>query len=112
MQYLTLEVVTSLSLGQAFGWVKEDKDVHEYIETMWFNFRILNFLMSYPPSMRFLSLPMIQRSMAPSMKDRTGLGKIKGVAFDTVSKRFAEKKAGEKEVRQDMMDSFIKQGLD
>lgn len=112
MQYLTLDVVTSLSLGKAFGWVKEDKDIHEYIETMWGNFPILNFLMSYPPSMRFLSLPVIQRSMAPSMKDRTGLGKIKGVAFDIVSKRVAEKQAGEKEVRQgDMIDSFIKQGL-
>lgn len=59
MQYLTLDVVTSLSLGKAFGWVKQDKDVREYIETMWVNFPILNFLMSYPPSMPFLSLPVI-----------------------------------------------------
>lgn len=113
MQYLTLDVITSLSLGKAFGWVKEDRDVHEYIATMWVNFPIVHFLTTYPPATRFLSLPLMQKMMAPSMKDRVGLGKIKAVAFDAVSKRIAEKKAGtrEKDARNDMMDSFIEKGL-
>lgn len=111
MQYLTLDVVTSLALGEPFGYVKQDEDVYEYIETMWINFPILHLLMSYPPFMRFLNLPAIQKMMVPSMKDRTGLGKVKRIAFDIVAKRFAEKQSGEKGGRQDMMDTFIKQGL-
>lgn len=110
MQYLTLDVVTSLSLGKAFGFVKEDKDIYEYCQTMWGNFPVMNFLMSYPPIISLLSLPAVQRNTAPSMKDRAGLGKIKGVAFDLVRERFQEKQAS-KDKRQDMMDSFIKHGL-
>lgn len=110
MQYFTLDVVTSLSLGKAFGYVRQDKDIYNYIQTMWENFPVMNFMLAYPPVVRFLNLPAIQKNLVPSVKDRTGLGKIKGVAFDTVKQRFAEKQSG-KEGKIDMMDSFIKNGL-
>ena len=111
MQYFALDVTTSLALCKPFGFVTQDKDMFDYCATMRENFPIMNFLTSYPPLVDFLTIPFIQKNTAPSMKDRTGLGKIKGVAFDIVRERFQQKKDG-KETRQDMMDSFIKNGLD
>lgn len=32
MQFFTLDVITSLSLSQPFGWVSEDKDMYEYVK--------------------------------------------------------------------------------
>lgn len=110
MQYFTLDVVMSLSLGKPFGFVSQDKDIFDYVQTMWENFPVMNFMLAYPPVVKFLSLPAVQKMTVPSVKDRTGLGKIKAVAFDIVRERMQEKQAI-KETRKDMMDSFIKNGL-
>lgn len=110
MQYFTLDVVTSLSLGKAFGYVAEDRDIYDYVQTMWENMPVMTFMLAYPPVVRLLNLPAIQKNLVPSVRDRTGLGKIKGVAFDIVKQRFAEKQSGNYG-SVDMMDSFIKNGL-
>ena len=110
MQYLTLDVITALALGEPFGYVSQDKDIYDYISTMWTNFPVMNFMLAYPPIVKLMSHPMIQKAMVPSMKDKTGLGKIKGVAWDIVHERFQQKQA-EKATKHDMMDSFIKNGL-
>jgi hypothetical protein len=32
MQHLTLDIITSLSLSEPFGWITEDKDMYEYVK--------------------------------------------------------------------------------
>lgn len=110
MMYMTLDVTTLLAMGKEMGFVEADQDLYEYVSTMWSNFPVVNFLTSYPPLVSFLSLPFIQRHTAPSVKESTGLGKIKAFAFEQVRERLALKKSG-KETKQDMMESFIKNGL-
>lgn len=115
MQYFTLDVVTYLSLGKPFGYVSQDRDIYAYVQTMWENFPVMNFMLAYPPVVRFLSIPVIQKFTAPSMKARTGIGKIKSVAFDIVSQRFSDEQSltdtKSTKHNNDMMDNFIKAGL-
>lgn len=111
MMYMTLDITTLLAMGKAIGYVEADEDLYDYVGTMWNNFPIMNFMSSYPPIVSFLSIPFIQRNTAPSVKESTGLGKIKALAFETVRERYALSKAGKSAEKQDMMESFIKNGL-
>lgn len=104
MMPMTLDVTTLLSMGKEMGFVKADQDLYEYVATMWSNFPVVNFLTSYPPLVSFLTLPFIQRNTAPSVKESTGLGKIKAFAFEQVKERLAQRESG-KATKQDMMES-------
>ena len=76
-QYLTLDVVTFLSLGQPFGFVSEDTDKYEYVKSMEDNFPILNFFSIVPGLSDIMRIPTVQNSLIPTTKDKTGLGKAK-----------------------------------
>lgn len=107
MMYMTVDVVSLLAMGKAIGFVPADKEIFEYVGTMWKNFPVLNFLSSYPPLVSFLSLPVVQRNTAPSVKESTGLGKIKAVAFENVRQRI-EMKNAQRDTQQDMMESLLR----
>lgn len=111
MMYMTLDVTTLLAMGKAIGYVAADEDLYEYVGTMWKNFPVMNFLSSYPPIVSFLTIPFIQRNTAPSVKESTGLGKIKAIAFEAARERVALRATGKSAEKQDMMESFIKNGL-
>jgi len=78
IQYFTLDVITSLSLSHPFGYLAQDSDVYEYIKTMEDNFPIMFFMSSVPILSRILQIPWVQKATFPTVKDRTGMGKIKG----------------------------------
>ena len=66
---VTLDAITLLSLGKSFGYVTQDKDIFEYVQTMFDNFPVMNFMTGYPPLVRLINHPAIQRFLVPSMKD-------------------------------------------
>lgn len=76
-QYLTLDVITSLSLGQPFGWVAEDKDMYEYVKTIEDNFPIMNVFSAVPLLSAIMRIPAVQKAAIPGVKDRVGMGKVK-----------------------------------
>ncbi|RVX68754.1 hypothetical protein B0A52_07640 [Exophiala mesophila] len=107
MQFFTLDVITSLSLSQPFGWISEDKDMYEYVKTMEENMPAMNFMSAVPILSRIMRIPAVQRAALPTVKDRVGMGKIKAVTRDIIARRFGP----EKETKQDITQSFIKHGL-
>lgn len=110
MQYVALDVITSLSLGEPFGFVTENKDMYSYIETMHSNFPIMTFISAVPVIARIMRTPFMQRMTLPGVTDRVGLGKVKAVATEMISPRFGPEKS-EVETRNDMAQSFIRHGL-
>ncbi|KAJ9613240.1 hypothetical protein H2200_003182 [Cladophialophora chaetospira] len=107
MQYLTLDIISALSLGEPFGFLDKDEDLYEYIETLTGNFPAMTFMSAVPILSRLMRVPSVQRALAPSVKDRIGMGRLKAVVREKISRRFS----GEKDDRQDMIQSFIKHGL-
>lgn len=108
IQYLALDIITAVGLGRAFGWL-DDEDKYEYLATMEANLPIMNFTSALPLTRKIIGTPSIQRMILPSVKDRTGLGKIKAVVQGIVRERFAE--SAEKRGGYDMTQSFIDRGL-
>lgn len=107
MQYLTLDIISTVSLGEPFGFVSRDEDLYEYIGTMTDNFPAMTFMSAVPTLSRIMRIPAVQRLVAPSVKDRIGMGRIKAVVRERISQRFGP----EKVVREDMTQSFIRHGL-
>lgn len=109
MQFFTLDVITSLGLGHPLKYITDGDDVdkYEYNKTMEDNFLYMFFISAVPLLAKFMSLSWVQRMTLPTVKDRIGLGKVTAVTRDMVFRRFGE----EKEVRQDMVQSFLNHGL-
>ena len=76
-QFLTLDVITSLSLGEPLGWVSEDEDVHGYIKTVEENFPMMNVVSAIPFLAAVMRIPSLQKAAIPKVTDRVGLGKLK-----------------------------------
>lgn len=76
-QYFTLDVITNLAYGKAFGYLTTDSDVYEYIKTV---------EETLPAAMMVTVLPWINwvlqtrlvKRILPSDKDPIGFGKLLG----------------------------------
>lgn len=68
---------------------------------------VMFFLTAVPFLKKIMTIPYIQRKSIPTVKDRIGMGEVKAVTAEIISRRFGEKK----EVRQDMTQSFLAHSL-
>jgi len=76
-QYLTLDVITFLSLGEPFGFISEDKDMYQYSQSIADNLPVMNFFAAVPLLSAIMRIPTVQNNLIPTAKDKTGLGKAK-----------------------------------
>lgn len=77
VQYFTLDVISSLAFGEAFGDLEMDGDVHKYIEMLDEAGPSIILLTVLPWVRRILQLPLMKR-LLPSSKDKVGFGKVMG----------------------------------
>ncbi|KAL6232017.1 hypothetical protein BDW75DRAFT_29334 [Aspergillus navahoensis] len=106
VQYFTLDVISSVGLGKAFGMLQADHDVDEYLQSSEEGLAIANTALA----LGFSSLtqaPFIGRFLAPSPKDNNGFGKMIATCFRLVD----ERAASATDQRSDMLASFIRHGL-
>lgn len=76
-QYFTLDVITYLSMGEAFGFVAQDEDKYTYVKAMEDNFPVMNVFSAVPLLSAIARIPTVQANLVPSPKEKTGLGKVK-----------------------------------
>lgn len=106
MTYFTLDVISSVAFGEAFGFIEADDDPFGYIDNLQEFLPAVILFGAYPELQQILRLPFM-KFLAPKNTDRRGLGRVMGWAKDRVGERFGEKPI----VRHDMLGSFIKRGL-
>ncbi|KAH6691663.1 benzoate 4-monooxygenase cytochrome P450 [Plectosphaerella plurivora] len=104
-QYLTLDVITTVSFGGAFGFLEMDEDVHSYIEMTEKSMPMMLFLSVLPGLAAFMQSPIFRRFM-PSERDHVGFGQFIAIAKKVVAERIASGKQ-----RRDMLGSFLAHGL-
>lgn len=110
IQYFTLDVITALALGKAFGFLENGgQDKYEYCATLEANMPAMNFVSAVPLLLNMLTVPSIQKLALPSVKDRIGMGAVKAAAHGIIAERF--KPGVEKFRRNDMCQSFIDHGM-
>lgn len=75
-QYFTLDVITSLAYGKAFGYLAQNKDVFDYIKITEDLVKSVAPLMGVAPIQRFLYWSGLIFRLAPCQDDPSGLGKM------------------------------------
>ncbi|KAM7212967.1 cytochrome p450 [Rhypophila decipiens] len=108
-QYFTLDSLTKVAFGDAFGYLETDSDVYEYIKNVEDSTLYFALCSDIPWIGKILTSRLVLRLAGPSVFDRTGLGVTMAVAKQVVSARFD----GNPEAlgQQDMLGSFIRHGL-
>ncbi|KAH7034008.1 hypothetical protein B0J12DRAFT_582420, partial [Macrophomina phaseolina] len=101
-QHFTLDVTTPISYGFHFGYLGQDRDVHDYIATAESYVPILVLGASYPRCIRPL------RCIVSSLPDdKVGMDKLMGVTRKVVGERYGPNGMD----RKDIMGSFVRHGL-
>ncbi|KAL4937360.1 hypothetical protein BDV06DRAFT_74904 [Aspergillus oleicola] len=106
IQYLTLDVISSVGLGQTFGMLDRDEDVDNYLQSSEDGLAVGNVALALGFSW-LTQAPFIGRFIAPSPKDNNGTGRMMATCFRLVDERAAKST----EDRSDMLASFIRHGL-
>lgn len=75
IQYLALDVISDVGLGQAFGDLKADADVNDYIKSSEDGLKINN--TSWALGITWLrDVPFLGKAISPSEKSERGFGKM------------------------------------
>ncbi|KXH42947.1 cytochrome P450 [Colletotrichum simmondsii] len=106
IQYFTLDVISSVGLGKAFGMLRTDSDVDDYLKSTEEGLSAISVACAIGISWMAQS-PIIGKFIAPSPTDKNGFGKMIAACFRYVDER-TEKPTDE---RSDMLASFIRHGL-
>lgn len=105
-QYFTLDVITDIAFGKPFGNLAADEDLYHYIEYMEQGGKVAIPMGVFPFIFKILQSRLL-KSLRPSTKDATGLGKLMSIAQEIVAERFGPE-GGD---RKDMLGSFVRHGL-
>lgn len=113
VQYFTLDSITRIAFGEAFGYLDTDSDVYGYIESL----EVMMPRLSSVNDIPFLRTALFSKwgllLTGPSKTDATGWGKLLAVAEKVVAKRFDNTvDGGAAAHQQDMLGSFVRRGVD
>jgi hypothetical protein len=79
-QFLTLDLITMIGFGGAFGYLVRDEDDHEYIKTTEETIPYTIMVGVLPWLTYVLQSPLL-KMLLPSEKDTLGIGKVMGYVF-------------------------------
>ncbi len=77
IQYFTLDVISDLAFGKAFGYLENDADVFDYIGISTSIFPFMHTIANVPAIPRFLQSPLM-RGVMPKETDPVGFGAFIG----------------------------------
>jgi cytochrome P450 len=106
IQYFTLDVISTIGFGEAFGDLKADADLNNYIKSGEQGLAIVAISAALGLT-KYLQWPPIARLLGPSEKDKSGFGRMMDVAHKLIDSRLEKSIEG----RSDMLASFIHHGL-
>jgi hypothetical protein len=127
VQYLTVDIITHLCFGKPLGFVKESRDLFQFLETIETQLPLVqhfSVILELNNLLRKLvQIPFLGPLITPSARDKSGIGVIMGVCSDDlnlgyisnmsqISREVIDKRYAEgSESRNDMLGSFKKHGL-
>lgn len=109
--YFTLDVISHLSLGQAFGNLLADADQNDYLSAMELGLKISNTVFAF--GIEWLrSVPVLGPAISPKETDASGFGRMIAEARKAIAARVTKEKEGEMEEKSDMLASFMRHGVE
>ncbi|KAF2399323.1 benzoate 4-monooxygenase cytochrome P450 [Trichodelitschia bisporula] len=107
-QFFTLDVISDLAFNAPFGDIPAEEDKFAYVKVSQEAMSSINMLGIFPHVYRWIEQSRLIDLIAPSSKDKTGMGPIVGIAKEQVAKRFENP---ELRNEMDMLGSFLRHGL-
>jgi hypothetical protein len=77
-RYFTLDVITRLGYGKAFGYLDEGIDVYGFVGQVDMMVSTMSVAMDIPLARKILFTPFVMRLVGPQPTDATGIGKVMG----------------------------------
>ncbi|MCJ1311384.1 hypothetical protein MMC25_005055 [Agyrium rufum] len=108
-QYFALDVITGVAFGKPFGYLRQDRDVLNFVKTVTQELPIATVCSSTPTLGRLVFESPLMSWIGPSSKDKDGRGRLMGMAQEVVAARFDASEKGKQS--EDMLGSFIRNGL-
>jgi len=106
VQFLTMDVISTVGLGNPFGMLKADKDINDYIESTTEGLWMSNVFMG-TGLYRIMQVKWVGNLLGPSTKDSKGFGKMMATAAEMVTERLKSPT----DSRSDMLAAFMRHGL-
>lgn len=106
VQYFTLDVISLIGFGKAFGNLKADADKDGYIAASEAGMTAVRISTAFGLRPIF-QWPPIERLLGPSEKDKSGFGHMLGTARKMIEQRLGKPTEG----RSDMLAAFMRHGL-
>ena len=106
-QYFTLDVITSLAYGRAFGYLERDEDVYDYIKLAEEFISTVAPIVGVTPIQDFLYRSGLIFKIAPNPDDPKGFGRLMAEAKASVDQRYGS----DAKERQDMIGAFVRNGI-
>ncbi|KAI1104502.1 cytochrome P450 [Jackrogersella minutella] len=105
-RYLTLDIITRLAYGEAFGFLDCDGDLFGYTGQVDTLLKAQNLAQEIPIFRQIVFSHLFFRLFGPKPGDEVGVGRIMGVTQEIIEKKFEDAKP-----TKDMMGSFIRHGM-
>ncbi|KAK5131531.1 hypothetical protein LTR08_000858 [Meristemomyces frigidus] len=109
-EFFTLDVLSEIAFGQAFGYLDANEDLYDYITTGDAFIPIFELTNNHTWLRKIIWSPWVAALLAPKETDKVGQGRIISIAHQAVAERYKLAEAG-KEPKADMLGSFIHHGL-
>lgn len=106
ISYFTLDIISKVAFGNPFGFLAANDDTFGYMANMKQFLPAVAWFGVYHELTNILRISFI-KALLPGSMDKRGLGRVMGFAKERVLERFGDKAI----VRQDMLNSFVKNGL-
>ena len=106
IQFLTLDIISAIGFGQAFGDLASDSDVDGYIAASE-NTVFFSVILCATGLMRIVQWPPLAGLIGPGEGSKSGVGKVMSSARTLIDKRLKE----ETKEKSDMLAAFMRHGL-
>ncbi|KAK2035877.1 benzoate 4-monooxygenase cytochrome P450 [Colletotrichum somersetense] len=103
-----MDARSRMSFGQPIGLVEKDEDVYGLVKTSKLAIDFIQFLTDIPPLQAIAASDLMLGLLGPKPTDKSGFGKVMGLAKQHVAARFGPDAKDE----PDLLGSFIRRGLD
>lgn len=80
-QYFTMDVITDMAFGEPFGYLAQDKDLHDYHKILAEGAPAISAINSMPTLSRFMNRDLVKKLWAPTTKDTKGFGKLMAYGY-------------------------------
>ncbi|KUJ12538.1 cytochrome P450 [Mollisia scopiformis] len=106
-QYFTVDVLTDIAFSRPFNMLKNNDDIHDYIETVRSSLPVLQARANIPFIKTFLEIGFLRRILPTTTQDKFGMGTMLAVAKEAAAERFRP----DAKPQNDMLGSFVRNGL-